>query len=258
MTSRVVYSAIFGRYEKFDRSTDANSACRKVLFTDSTELGANVDGWEVVTVQPPVPDDPIRSARMIKILGHPVVWEHEESLWIDNRVSITTDHQLLFDQHLRVQDVAVPIHSYRGAVAEEFQAVLRGGFDDPRVVRRQMRSYTDFSPAALAAQTLWTAILFRRHTPRVRHFNHLWAGHVLAYSRRDQLSIRWALECGGIEFTGIKIDNSRSEWHTWRTFAEVSRGQAPPVKKTTEYGRYLARERFVDGVYRAKNRFRSR
>jgi hypothetical protein len=43
----------------------------------------------------------------------------------------------------------------------------------------------------------------------------LWLSHVLRYSRRDQLSLRYVLRATGLEPLVHELDNFDSEYHTW-------------------------------------------
>ena len=100
--SRVVYRALVGGYERLREEEVAHdSDLPFICFTDDPELTS--DTWQVEVVAPRLLRDATRSARALKILGHP---------------------------SLDDADVGAPLHSYRTSVLGEAEAVLDVGLDD--------------------------------------------------------------------------------------------------------------------------------
>ena len=210
----VVYTALFGRYEPLTEQPIALlSACRFICFTDDPSLSSAT--WEIVHRTPMVVGDPTRSARVLKILGDPILEEYEVSLWIDNRILLTEDPQTLVPRLLGSADIALPIHSFRDTVADEFEAVLQHGFDRPYIVREELSVFARHDPGILLARPYWTAILVRRNVPVIREAMLTWICSVLRYSRRDQLSINYSLASTGVVVHELDIDNFRSDFHEW-------------------------------------------
>lgn len=210
-----VYTALIGGYERLnEQPMAAESALPFVCFTDDPSLVSQT--WKIEVVEPAFLRDPVRSARRLKILGHPQLAGFEETLWIDNSVILDVPPEDILAEWLASADLAMPRHSYRDIVMDEFDAVTRAGFDDTARVYEQLHHYLETVPEVLMAPPLWSAILARRHTPAVTALGEIWFEHVLRYSRRDQLSIRMALHLSpDVEVRAVPIDNHRSPHHHW-------------------------------------------
>jgi len=216
---RVVYSAVIGGYE-VPRPVDwsPGGAIDYVLFTDRADL--EVEGWRTVPIPVRFPDDRVRSARHLKVVGAPVLDAYDETMWIDNRVVLKDGFAALFAL-LEGADMVVPRHSHRATVGDEYREVLAAGIDDPARVRRLY----GLAGAAgiLDSEVLWTGILLRRNTPDVAAAMRRWMDYILLASRRDQLSVNLALVESGITVKVLPIDNIESVHHRWLPHQEVGR-----------------------------------
>ena len=93
---RAVYRALIGGYEQLrEEEVARDSDVPFICFTDDSTLRSKT--WEVVHVAPRVPFDSSRSARALKILGHPVLDDYDETLWIDNTVALRRPPDALYD-----------------------------------------------------------------------------------------------------------------------------------------------------------------
>ena len=127
--TRAVYTALLGRYEALtEQPCAASSDVPFICFTDDPDLRS--DSWDVRLVTPALDLDPVRSARSIKITGHPDLAAYDETLWIDARIRLTADPASILDEWLDGADLATPRHSYRPDVVTEFEEVLLAGLDD--------------------------------------------------------------------------------------------------------------------------------
>lgn len=211
---RVVCTAVVGGYELLTEQPVAReSAVRFVCFTDDPALRSS--SWEVVAVEPRWPMDPVRSARDVKIRLDRYLPEAGQALWIDNSVQLHALPEVLLDQWLSDVDLAVPRHSFRATVLDEFAEVSTLGLDDVVRVYEQEAHYRAVDPDALAEPLLWTGILARRMTAATRTFCSLWMEQVLRYSRRDQLSINYAVRRTSVPHRVVALDNVASDLHRW-------------------------------------------
>lgn len=217
---RLVYSALIGGYERLlEQPAAPESDVEFILFTDAdlADVSAN---WKTVRVEPRFINDSVRSARYLKIIGHPLLDEYDQTLWIDNRVILRDGFEKLFSK-LDEFDIALPIHSFRGPLENEFESVLSMGFDDPQRVREL---YLLARKAHIeASQTLWTGLLLRRRSAEVERCMRTWMDHLLLTSRRDQLSINLAIDISGISVNRFHLDNFESQYHTWTTTDLIQR-----------------------------------
>ena len=130
--------------------------------------------------------DPVRNAKVQKILPHRYFPEHEYSLWIDGTLELVDPAPVLIERYLAECDVLFGRHRVHESLDDEVQACLREVLDDPSLIHEQRL-------AGGAAHDgpgfpLASAIL-RRHTPTVARFNDGWWSRICRWSRRDQLSL---------------------------------------------------------------------
>ncbi len=211
---RLVYTALIGNYETFVGSAlQTDPETDLVCFTDSAELVS--ENWHIRRVEPRFPQDSIRSARFLKIMGPTLFGDYAESLWIDNTVGLALRPDAFMDKMLEGVDLAVPGHSGRETVGAEFDAVSSLGLDDPSRIYEQLFHYAQSMPDILEERPFWTAILVRRHTEPVKELMQHWWEQVLRYSRREQLSFNYSLRMSNVKHTCIAINNRQSEYHRW-------------------------------------------
>jgi hypothetical protein len=213
MVARAVFTALMGGYECLNDAQAVPADVDFLCFTDDPTLTSEV--WTIVHVEPEFPGDAHRSQRRLKMMGHKSLAAYDETLYIDNSVSLHGDVHGIFDSWLADADFAVARHSFRDTVADEFAAVLTAGLDDHQRVSEQWDHYLIAHVAALEAPALWGGMIARRWTPDVQATCETWYHHVLRYSRRDQLSITVAIAGHANSVAVISIDNHRSQWHEW-------------------------------------------
>lgn len=225
-----VYTALFGGYDRLpEQPVRASSSARFVCFTDDPALES--DTWEVRVVAPALASDPVRSARLLKILGTSIDADADVTVWIDASVLLRVTPEELVDRWLPPSaDMAVSAHSYRTSLVDEFDEVVRLNYDDRARVYEQMIDYSVSHPDVLDRRPLWTGILVRRQNARVGEAMRVWADHVLRYSRRDQLSVLVAAD-GPLSVNVVEADNFDAETHQWPIIEgrRVSQGKAPSV-----------------------------
>ena len=216
MPRDVVYTVLIQGYDPIRPQpiadvSDADFLC----FTDNVDIEAH--GWKLVKVEPMLEADPVRSQRMLKILGHEALEEYDRTLYIDNTVELRRDPSELLDTLLAESDFGLFEHSFRDRLIDEFDEVVRLNYDDAPRVHEQLWAYAQCAPDALEGKPLWTAILARRRSALVEEFEQVWSREVLRYSRRDQLSVGYAVERTRLPLTRLVADNFESEWHLWST-----------------------------------------
>ncbi|MCF6376990.1 DUF616 domain-containing protein [Nocardioides KLBMP 9356] len=211
---RVVYRALIGGYERLrEEEVARDSDVAFICFTDDPELTSET--WRLVVVEPRLARDATRSARALKILGHPVLEEYDETLWVDNTVALTRPPDGLFDEWLGEADVAAPLHSFRSSVLGEAEAVLDAGLDDFARVYEQLAHYLAFDADVLEENPHWTGMLARRRTTVTDAAMTDWWEQVLRYSRRDQLSFVPTMRRHGVRLASVPVDSHASPWHEW-------------------------------------------
>lgn len=211
---RVCYTALIGSHDLLaEQPTAATSQCRYICFTDDPELVSS--SWEVVLVDRRFSLDHVRSARRLKILGHDLLEEFDESLWIDAKVLLVEKPETILDDWLAEHDVAIPWHSYRADLVDEFRAVVTDNLDEPTRVWEQLAHYELSHPDLLDQRPLWTGIMARRRGAELTRVMTTWYEEVLRYSRRDQLSVQVALSGSGLSVQHPELNNFGSPLHRW-------------------------------------------
>jgi hypothetical protein len=210
----VVYTAVVGGEEPLrEQPVAAHSSADFVCLTDDPHLHS--DTWEVVPVEPRLPTDLVRSARHLKILGHPALAGYDRSLWVDNALELGAPPETFVGEWLAHADVAAPMHTFYPTVLAEAEASIDLGKDDHLRVFEQLAHYLRMTPGSLDANPHWTALLARRRTPEVEAAMTLWWEHVLRFSRRDQLSFGIAMATAGVRLNSVALPNVRSPLHHW-------------------------------------------
>lgn len=213
---RAVFTALLGGYEQLNEQHVASeSSVDFFCFTDDHSLVSHT--WKIVPVSPVFPLDLPRSQRFVKLLGHELLDDYDELLYIDNSVTLRVDPAGILDDWLSGNDLAMVNHSFRDRVIDEFDAVDDSGFDDPARVSEQAQHYTLLYPQVLNEKPTWNGMFARRQTALVHQTMTLWFHHVLRYSRRDQLSSNVACSITEIQVRRVMIDNLDSPLHQWPT-----------------------------------------
>ena len=245
--TRVVYTALFGNYEALQEQPLAqDSDVPFVCFTDDPSLTSET--WDVRLVDLAYPMDAVRSARTIKIQGHPSIAAFDQLLWVDNRVTLKMDPAQIMAELLDDADIAVFEHSFRDLVVDEFDAVVYGGYDEPARVYEQLLHYAETHPDILNERPLWTGFFARRNNGAVADAMGRWMSHVLRYSKRDQLSVNLTLSDADVQLKRLAGSNRESAYHEWPMLS-ASLGRKPRTRPTafdTAIRAPLARLRAVE------------
>jgi len=226
-----VYTAVIGGYEVLrEEPMAAESALPFLCFTDDPGLTSQT--WEIVVVEPRFRSDATRSARHLKICGHPRLEDYETTLWIDNTVELAVRPEQFLPEWLDEADLAAPLHSFHPTVLAEAEAVIDLGKDDFVRVYEQVAHYARTAAAALEQNPHWTAILARRRTASVAAAMQTWWEHVLRFSRRDQLSFTVAMSLGEVRLRSILLPNLSSALHAWPRAEGRREGSAETLRDT--------------------------
>lgn len=228
MKTRALYTALIGDYEALNELSE--SIFGKIdafCFTDNPKLKS--DTWKVIYVKPAFPADPVRSQRMLKILGHHTLDSYQQTLYIDNSVQLLRDPREILDDWLKDNQVAIPMHSFRDSLADEFDEVLLGKLDSRERISEQLEHYKHYYSDLLSQKPFWNALIARENTEITRELFRRWADHVLRYSRRDQLSLPIASFETKIPIRAVEIDNYESEFHRW----PIHQGRKQGIRQST-------------------------
>jgi hypothetical protein len=226
-----VYTVLLGNYEALNEQPVARTSLIPfICFTDDPQLHSQT--WRLRRIDGLFKCDPIRSQREVKLRPHKHLPDFDASLYIDNSVLLTQDPDEVFRRYFPQSGLALPGHSYRNSVLDEFLQVYKRGFDDHGRVLEQLNHYTLSCPEVLDEAPYWTGIRLADHrNEAARQLLDLWLMHVLRYSRRDQLSINYVSRQLNFVPDRFDLDNYASPFHTWPHVAGRNRemGQRSPL-----------------------------
>lgn len=214
---KVVYTAIFGNYEGLLPQKKI-AGWDFVCFTDDKSLSAAP--WTVKLMEQPIPGDPVRSSRYIKINPHLFLDQYDISIFIDGNFLIIGDinklvETMLSDAVIACFDHAQNTRDPRSCIYEEYASIkqiaekLGTHKDDPQVMQRQV----DLLKAEGYPEEnglVYSGVLLRRHNDSglIRVMRDWWY-MVQHYSRRDQLSFDYVMWKHGIRYRIIPGDSRR-------------------------------------------------
>jgi hypothetical protein len=191
----VIYTASFGR-----RITPSNKQwpkTRMVCFSDIKPP----EPWEWVKIDPSH-EDPVRSAKLPKILPWLFIDEWDESLWIDCNMVIK---KLPSPK----DDIAFHQHRSRKCIFKEAHVCISKGKDDKEIIENQMERYKNFP----INNGLWEGgLIYRRNTDKIKALCEDWMNEIDNGSRRDQLSLPVVLDRHGIVPTNLGPGGKHSLW----------------------------------------------
>jgi len=188
----VVYSALFGDYDDlFVPAPQQAESCDFVLFTDKPEIPAP---WRRGAVCYAAADR-FKQNRFYKLLPHRLFPDYEWSLYLDGNIDFRIDPIEFLDRQRRVgSDFYVFRHPRRTNILEELAACIEMKKDDAELMVRQVAEYYERGFRHSFALTENNVILRRHNDPAIVALGEAWWEEVRSKSRRDQLSLAYAVE----------------------------------------------------------------
>lgn len=184
----VVFTAIFGNYDRVHEPLVVRDDCDYILFSDQGGIISKV--FEVINV-PKMFSRNVKNARMIKTLPHVFLHGYDYSLWVDG--STLLRGRDIFEEVegvLKGRSVALHKHFQRDCAYQEARECKAQKKDDPGAIDRQMDAYrSEGFPEG--AGLVETAQVLRRSDATSHRFNEAWWSEVRDRSIRDQLSFNY-------------------------------------------------------------------
>jgi GT2 family glycosyltransferase len=175
-------------------------------------------------------------ARYVKTHPHALLGHYEFAIWIDSNIMILGDIHVLLDSFIESGTVVAAFpHPYRTSIYEEIEACIAQGLDDAETMREQIARYRK---AGFAHQDLIESnlMMFNLSDRRVRALLDLWWSEIERGSRRDQLSLNYALAQIGLGWHPIasRPDNART--HLMLAFGGHDRDKGVARRLVDEVG----------------------
>lgn len=212
----VVYTCLFG--DNFELpEVEFHNDVTYICFTNRQGICFD-DRWTVVTAEPILPTDLPKSSREQKVLAHRWVKDFDRSIYIDSRVKLLGHPNNIWSHMMKSESViGLFYHSFRNSLSDEFEAVRVSCFDSRFTLGRQFYDYQNLYPEFMESKPLWGGLICRRHLDAdcVKAMEKWWV-NILAYSRRDQLSLPVALsEIPENKISLVSGEIQASPFHQW-------------------------------------------
>jgi hypothetical protein len=211
MQRNVVYTCLFGHSEQFSDHDYEDDSVDYICFTDDPSLVSAK--WQFRVVENKFLDSH-RFSKSFKHLPHRYLPEYARSLYIDNTVMLKRPPSEIFAD-LRAVTLAMLKHPDRDCIYDEARAVLHAQYDDPAIVRDQMRFYRSLGYPANNGLDATTFLLRDHNSTALISVNEDWHRQVLRYSKRDQLSWNVCAWLHGFRYTRIDERLQDNTFFSW-------------------------------------------
>ena len=196
MTSRVVYTAIFGAYDHIKQPRVISPDTNYYLLTDKTLLSPSYP-WRLKTIDSSwgCPQDSVKAARWCKTHPQILFPRANTSIWIDGNIRLLTsvdelEKHAFWQSYKRLFRLGLFSHPHRSCIYQEAQACIAMHKGDSNVINAQMARYRH-NGYPTNAGLVATGVVVRQHCPEMECFNRLWWSEIRGGSIRDQLSFNY-------------------------------------------------------------------
>lgn len=192
--SLVVYSCITGGYDLPIKLKYLNPEFDYVMFVENPEAFNQEEyPWEFRKL-PFTASDNIRNARYPKIMYYDVLPGYKEYLWIDSNIDLLSN--LLYEDVDKLRksgaEFAISRHPHRDCIYEEAEICIKMQKDNPEIIRKQCRFLKEEGyPEHFGL--FENNVIYRKDTPDNRKVSQTWWEMLNRFSRRDQLSLMYAV-----------------------------------------------------------------
>lgn len=192
----VIYTCITGKYDNLVQHHCVNNNFDYVCFTDNQNLliQKNVKGWIIKPLKYNKMDD-IRNARWHKVHPEELFPEYDYSIWIDGNLDVLNDNLFKhFNKFKRKHEMIFTYkHPLRNCIYDEAESCLFLKKDYPETIHKQVEFLrSELYPKHNGLDE--TGIVIRKHNDeKYRKVAETWWQMISEFSRRDQLSFRYAL-----------------------------------------------------------------
>lgn len=193
----VVYTAIFGGKDKLLKPKFIPSCFDFLCYSDSN-LKSQI--WRVIR-EKPFSKDPVRNAKIYKILPHKYLKIYDSSIWVDGNLQIVGNLNALLNDNLTSDLFAVYDHNQqpdkRNCIYDEAEALIEmhnkgRGKDDISVISKQIGYYKKMGYPQNYGLIVGAILLRKHNIKKVITLMDCWWDEISRYSRRDQLSCNYA------------------------------------------------------------------
>ncbi len=192
-----IYTVIVDNYDSLKLPQYLDLRFDYVVFTNKPLCDSGI--WSIRPI-PFFDVDPTRTSRFIKTHPTQLLPDYDIAIWIDANIMITGDFFPLIERFLLSgRGIAAVPHPLRHSIYQELVACSKDGRDSVDLMEHQVEHYRNqgFEHADLIEAN---CLFFDLRQPNIRKFLKIWWRELDRFSKRDQLSINYALRSAGVEW----------------------------------------------------------
>ena len=219
VNKKVIYTAIFGGYDKLPEPTFLPEGWDFICFTDTDIISEH---WTINKV-PAIYEDSTRNARKYKLLPHRWFPQYEYSLWVDGNIIIRDNINELIQKYLSDSNLAVHDHNQnvldpRNCVYDEANTIFyfgkkNGNYkDDPQIIHKQIQGYADEGYPQKNSLAVTMQLLRRHNESDCIETMEQWWQEIKYNSKRDQLSFNYCMWKTGMRFNYFTGDSRNNKY----------------------------------------------
>jgi len=182
----VVYTSVFGKYDKFPY-IEKEEGIDYILFTPEEIKSDNM--WNVIKVDREFKDDS-KNSRIYKLLPHLFLSSYEQSCWVDADLKFEFKLLNLFKSFKYFLCFCHPnkVLTYQ----EEGRRCISKNKETKEKIEHQIEFYSKFNIDTNFKKILAGFFLMRSHNnTEVIRFNNEWFSHIASMGKRDQISLEF-------------------------------------------------------------------
>jgi len=215
---KVVYTALYGNKDELSDPKHISEGFDYVCFTDNKDLKSDI--WNIVYMVG-IHSDPVRSAKIFKVLPHHYLEKYETSIWMDCNFIIRGN----LNDFLNYLDIEKSRSCYfqhdcgRNCIYDEAKVIIKHKIDNPILVKKQVHRYKSKGYPKGNGLTANNIIVRKHMDEDIIKLNEIWWTQIRKYSRRDQLSLMysfWTLRCSPNIIKESSIKLRKNKWFEYK------------------------------------------
>ena len=223
----VIFTAITDNYDSIKLPEQLNPRFDYVLFTDSPAPDTGI--WQIRPITY-LHSDKVRSARFIKTHPHVFLNDYNVAIWIDSNIMILGDIYYIVEKFLYSgKSIGAVPHPLRESIYEEVTVCENKGKDENDVMKEQIDKYKNrsFLHRDLIESNF---MVFDLRNDKTACVLDRWWYEIDRHSRRDQLSLNYALSETGVDWYRLTKRPDSIRNHPDFAFVPHDNGVGPSTK----------------------------
>jgi hypothetical protein len=198
----LVYTANFNHYDQIQYPVLDEVSTDYLYFIDSKQKN-RVWNFQYVNWKE-INSDPKRAISYYKV-GMNDLPDHTISIWIDSSFKFLKPIRFLIKEFVKSKaDIMGFKHFKRNCVYDEAQTCINLKLDNPDIINSQIKKYRRLHYPENNG-LIETGIIIRKNNSKIKEFSKIWYEEYMSGSKRDQLSINYALSKSNVIFKYVSF-----------------------------------------------------